>query len=85
MRPAVSLVGSVDADALFRRPHFRSAVQAYQACAYMAEWAGAAEHGGRFEHSSLPEIAGECEHVRLMAKGELAASVGCLLERFRQS
>jgi primosomal protein N' (replication factor Y) len=47
VRPDVSLVGIVDADALIRRPHFRSAEQAYQACAYMAEWAGAAEDGGR--------------------------------------
>ena len=47
VRPDVSLVGVVDADALIRRPHFRSAEQAYQAFVHMAEWAGPQAAGGR--------------------------------------
>lgn len=47
VRPDVSLVGIVDADALIRRPHFRAAEQAFQAFAHMAEWAGPAADGGR--------------------------------------
>jgi primosomal protein N' (replication factor Y) len=47
LRPSVSLVAVLDADALVRRPDFRSAESAYQALAAMAEWAGPAEQGGR--------------------------------------
>lgn len=47
VRPAVSLVGILDADAVIRRPDFRSAELAYQALVEMAEWAGPASEGGR--------------------------------------
>jgi primosomal protein N' (replication factor Y) (superfamily II helicase) len=47
IRPPVGLVGVIDADALIRRPHFRSAESAYQALAEMAAWAGPASAGGR--------------------------------------
>ena len=47
IRPDVDLVGVLDADALVRRPDFRSAELAYQALVEMAEWAGPAEKGGR--------------------------------------
>ena len=47
LRPQVSLVGVVDADAVIRRPDFRAAEAAFQALAEMAEWAGPAEEGGR--------------------------------------
>jgi primosomal protein N' (replication factor Y) len=47
LRPRVSLVGVLDADAFIRRPDFRSAENAYQALAEMAEWAGPASEGGR--------------------------------------
>ena len=47
IRPEVSLVGVLDADALIRRPDFRAAELAYQALAEMAEWAGPAAQGGR--------------------------------------
>ena len=47
IRPDVSLVAVLDADALIRRPDFRSAELAYQALAEMAEWAGPAASGGR--------------------------------------
>ncbi len=47
LRPDVSLVGVLDADALIRRPDWRAAEDAYQALAAMAEWAGAAAAGGR--------------------------------------
>lgn len=47
LRPDVSLVGVLDADALIRRPDFRAAEHAYQALAAMAEWAGPAAAGGR--------------------------------------
>lgn len=47
LRPAVGLVGVLNADALIRRPDFRAAESAYQALAEMAEWAGPATEGGR--------------------------------------
>jgi primosomal protein N' (replication factor Y) len=47
LRPQVSLVGVLDADALIRRPHWRAAESAYRALAAMAEWAGPAGGGGR--------------------------------------
>jgi primosomal protein N' (replication factor Y) len=47
LRPDVSLVGVIDADALIRRPDWRSAERAYQALVELAEWAGPAERGGR--------------------------------------
>ena len=47
IRPAVSLVAVLDADALIRRPDFRAAEHAYRALALMAEWAGPAAEGGR--------------------------------------
>ncbi|CAN5648821.1 hypothetical protein BH24ACT26_BH24ACT26_06550 [soil metagenome] len=47
LRPPVSLVGVLDADALIRRPDFRANESAYQALAEMAEWAGPAATGGR--------------------------------------
>jgi primosomal protein N' (replication factor Y) len=47
LRPDVSVVGVLDADALIRRPDFRSGETAYQALAAMAEWAGPADRGGR--------------------------------------
>jgi primosomal protein N' (replication factor Y) len=47
VRPEVSLVGIIDADALIRRPHFRAAEQAFQAFAHMSEWAGPGGSGGR--------------------------------------
>jgi primosomal protein N' len=47
MRPDVSLVAVLEADALIRRPDFRAAENAYQALAAMAEWAGPASAGGR--------------------------------------
>jgi len=47
LRPDVSLVGVLDADALIRRADFRAAERAYQALVEMAEWAGPADAGGR--------------------------------------
>ena len=47
LRPDVSVVGVLDADALIRRSDFRAAERAYQALAEMSEWAGPAELGGR--------------------------------------
>jgi primosomal protein N' (replication factor Y) len=47
LRPEVSLVAVLDADALIRRPDFRASERAYQALAEMAEWAGPAAEGGR--------------------------------------
>jgi primosomal protein N' (replication factor Y) len=47
LRPEVALVAVLNADALLRRPDWRAAESAYQACAAMAEWAGPAESGGR--------------------------------------
>jgi primosomal protein N' len=47
LRPDVSLVAVLDADALIRRPDFRASENAYQAFAAMAEWAGPASSGGR--------------------------------------
>jgi primosomal protein N' (replication factor Y) len=47
LRPAVSFVGVLDADALIRRPEFRSAERAFQALAELSEWAGPASDGGR--------------------------------------
>lgn len=47
IRPDVGLVGVLDADALIRRPDFRSSELAYQALVEMAEWAGPAHEGGR--------------------------------------
>jgi primosomal protein N' (replication factor Y) (superfamily II helicase) len=47
LRPDVSLVGVLDADALIRRPDYRAAERAYQALAEMSEWAGPAAAGGR--------------------------------------
>lgn len=44
IRPEVSLVGVLDADALIRRSDFRAAESAYEALVEMAAWAGA---GGR--------------------------------------
>lgn len=47
LRPPVSVVGVLDADALIRRPGFRAAESAYAALQEMAEWAGPAAAGGR--------------------------------------
>jgi primosomal protein N' (replication factor Y) len=47
IRPDVSLVAILDADAMIRRPDFRASENAYQAMVEMAEWAGAASDGGR--------------------------------------
>ena len=47
IRPDVGLVAVLDADALVRRPDFRSAELAYQALVEMAEWSGPATSGGR--------------------------------------
>jgi primosomal protein N' (replication factor Y) (superfamily II helicase) len=47
LRPDVTLVGVLDADALIRRPDWHSAERAYHALAEMAEWAGPAGSGGR--------------------------------------
>lgn len=47
LRPDVSLVVVLEADAFIRRPEFRSAELAYHAFQEMAEWAGPAELGGR--------------------------------------
>jgi primosomal protein N' (replication factor Y) len=47
IRPEVGLVGVLDADALIRRPDFRSSELSYQALVEMAEWAGSAASGNR--------------------------------------
>ena len=47
LRPPVSLVGILDADALTRRVDFRAAEHAHQALAEMSQWAGPAASGGR--------------------------------------
>ena len=47
LRPPVSLVGVLDADALTRRMEFRAAEQAHQVLMEMAQWAGPAAAGGR--------------------------------------
>lgn len=62
LRPPVSLVGVLDADALIRRPDFKAAEQAYQALVQMAGWAGPASEGGR-----LVIQTGEPNHHALQA------------------
>jgi primosomal protein N' (replication factor Y) len=64
IRPDVSLVGVIDADALIRRPDWRSSEDAYQALVEMSEWAGPARDGGRLliqtdesAHHSLQALA----------------------------
>ncbi|MDQ3986506.1 MAG: primosomal protein N' [Actinomycetota bacterium] len=47
IRPPVSFVGVLNADALIRRADFRSAERAYHALAEMAAWAGPSNKGGR--------------------------------------
>jgi primosomal protein N' (replication factor Y) len=47
IRPDVSMVGVMDADALTRRPDFRAAENSYRALVEMSEWAGPAGEGGR--------------------------------------
>jgi primosomal protein N' (replication factor Y) len=47
LRPPVSLVGVLDADALTRRSDFKAAEQAHQALVEMSGWAGPASAGGR--------------------------------------
>jgi primosomal protein N' (replication factor Y) len=47
LRPDVSLVCVLDADALIRRPEWWAAEAAYHALAEMAAWAGPAAEGGR--------------------------------------
>ncbi len=47
LRPEVSFVGVIDADALIRKPNFRAAEHAFHALSEMAEWAGPAAEGGR--------------------------------------
>lgn len=47
VRPAVGLVGVLDADWLIHRPDFRATEKAYQALAAMAAWAGPSHSGGR--------------------------------------
>ena len=47
IRPAVGLVGVLDADAWIRRPVWSGAESAYRALAGMAAWAGPASRGGR--------------------------------------
>jgi primosomal protein N' len=55
LRPDVSLVGVLDADALIRRPEWWAAEAAYHALAEMAAWAGPAARGGRLVvHCSDP-------------------------------
>lgn len=46
LRPRVSTIGVLDADALLRLSDWRAAESAYQALAAMAEWAGPASRGG---------------------------------------
>lgn len=62
IRPDVSLVGILDADAMIRRPDFRAAENAYQAFVEMAGWAGSASDGGR-----LVVQTGEPAHHALQA------------------
>jgi primosomal protein N' len=47
LRPEVSLVGVLNADALIRRPDYRAAERAHGALVELAEWAGPASAGGR--------------------------------------
>jgi primosomal protein N' (replication factor Y) (superfamily II helicase) len=47
LRPEVSLVGVLDADALTRRVDFRASEQAYQALAELSAWVGPVSEGGR--------------------------------------
>ena len=47
IRPDVSLVGILDADAMIRRPDFHASENAYQAFVEMAGWAGPASDEGR--------------------------------------
>jgi primosomal protein N' (replication factor Y) len=47
VRPRVSLVGVLDADALLRRPDWRAAEAAHAALVEMGAWAGPADRGGR--------------------------------------
>ena len=47
LRPPVSVVVVLDADALLRRPEWWAAEAGYQALAEMASWAGPASAGGR--------------------------------------
>jgi primosomal protein N' (replication factor Y) len=55
LRPDVSLVGVLDADALIRRPEWSASESAYHALAEMAAWAGPASEGGRLVvHCSDP-------------------------------
>jgi primosomal protein N' (replication factor Y) (superfamily II helicase) len=74
LRPDVSLVAVLDADALIRMPDFRAAENAYRALAEMAEWAGPASHGGRL----LVQTAQPSHHA---IQGLARADYGFFLER----
>jgi primosomal protein N' (replication factor Y) (superfamily II helicase) len=74
LRPEVSLVAVLDADALIRMPDFRAAENAYRALVEMSEWAGPAESGGRL----LIQTAAPSHHsIQAVAR----ADYGFFLER----
>jgi primosomal protein N' (replication factor Y) len=74
LRPDVSLVAVLDADALIRMPDFRAAENAYRALVEMAEWAGPAAEGGRL----LVQTAQPSHHaIQALAR----ADYGFFLER----
>ena len=83
LRPPVSLVGVLDADALIRRPDFRAAESAYHAIAEMAAWAGPAAQGGRLmvqtsdpSHHALQAVARADYRYFLERETEQRAELG---------
>jgi primosomal protein N' (replication factor Y) (superfamily II helicase) len=74
LRPDVSLVAVLDADALIRMPDFRAAENAYRALVEMAEWAGPAGVGGRL----LVQTAQPSHHA---IQALVRADYGFFLER----
>lgn len=74
LRPEVSLVAVIDADALIRMPDFRAAENAYRALVEMAEWAGPAASGGRL----LVQTAEPSHHA---IQALVRADYGFFLER----
>ncbi len=83
VRPDVSLVGILDADALIHRADFHASESAFEALSAMAGWAGPADRGGRLvvqtadpgHHSIQATVRGDYNYFlrhELEARRELA-------------
>jgi primosomal protein N' (replication factor Y) (superfamily II helicase) len=81
LRPDVSLVAVLDADALIRMPDFRAAENAYRALVEMAEWAGPAGTGGRL----LVQTAQPSHHaIQALARADYSFFLDRELEQRRE-